>query len=327
LITAAVGIALGLGACADTGGLFGKKAAPVVAADTTAATNAPLVKPTSNSSIPVLVNDVPITNYDIDQRLRLDRLGGTKTATVKSATEELIDETVESIEAQRRGVGAPDAQVDGAFATIASHLKMTPDAFTKALASQGIDAKSLKKRLAAQMIWQQLVQQRTQSKAQITAADISAAVAKQGDPNNLKITEFTLQQIIFVVPPGSSAGLYAQRRDEAQAFRQRFAGCDHSLDQAKQLRGVVVKDLGRHESTEMNDPTGQAVQKTPVGHAAPPTQMAEGIELIAVCATREIDSTSGAVSAAQNNLYLQQSADLGKDYLKELRDHAIIEYR
>jgi peptidyl-prolyl cis-trans isomerase SurA len=143
----------------------------------------------------------------------------------------------------------------------------------------------------------------------------------------MTITEYMLQQIVFVVPEGSSPNLSAQRRREAEAFRQRYQGCEGALEQAKQLRGVVVKDLGRRDSSQLSGPEGEQIKKTAVGKTAPPTQTEQGIELIAVCATRDIQSTAAARAEVENDLYLKQADNLGADYLKELRDRAIIEYR
>jgi peptidyl-prolyl cis-trans isomerase SurA len=281
----------------------------------------------ANSSIPVLVNDQPITAYDINQRYRLLRLGGGKTDQ-KGATEDLINETLEMLEAQRRGVTIADARVDGAFASIAQNVKMSPKQLSAALAAQGIQDTSLKKRLRAQMSWQVLVQQRTQQKATVSNEDLATAITAQGgNADASKITQMTLQQIIFVVPKGSAPGVYSQRKSEAEAFRQRFAGCDKSLEQAKTLRGVVVKDIGRRDSTDLVGPQGEAIAKTPAGKTAPPSQTDAGIEVVAVCSTRDIQSTAAVRSEVEDQLLLKQSADLGKDYLKELRDRAIIEYR
>jgi peptidyl-prolyl cis-trans isomerase SurA len=316
-----VAAALGLSAC-----MGGSSSKPVPVALTDDATAKPLVKPVGNSSIPVLVNDVPITAYDINQRLRLMRLGGGK-ASDTAAREELIDETLEMLEAARQGVSVPPAQVDAAFASIGSRLKMSPAQLTKGLASQGIQASALRKRLEAQMAWQTLVARPTQQKASVKTEEVNAILSEKGDPTALTITEYTLQQIIFVVPSGSGAGVYAQRRSEAAAFRQRFPGCDQSLAKAKLLRGVVVKDIGRRDSTQLQGPDGDAIQKTAVGSTTPPQQTGQGIELVAVCASHSIQSASGARADAENTLYLKQAEGLGKDYLKELRDRAIIEYR
>jgi peptidyl-prolyl cis-trans isomerase SurA len=77
----------------------------------------------------------------------------------------------------------------------------------------------------------------------------------------------------------------------------------------------------------LSGPEGEAIKKTAVGKTAPPNQTDEGIELIAVCATRDIQSTAMARAEVENELYLEQASNLGADYLKELRDRAIIEYR
>lgn len=280
----------------------------------------------SNSSIPVLVNDVPITAYDIAQRIRLNQLGGGK-ASRKAVIDELIDETLEGLEAQRHNVSIPDEQVEAAYAQVARQVKLTTAGLTKALASRGIQADSLKKRLRAQITWQQLVQARAATESTVKNEDVAAQIIEKGDPTKITLTQYTLQQIVFVVPAGSSAGAYTQRRREAEAFRQRFPGCDQSLDKAKKLKGVVVKNIGRRDSSELSGPQGDLIKKTPAGKTAPPDQIDGGIELIAVCARKDIQTTAGARAEVENSLFLKQASDLGKDYLKELRDNAIIEYR
>ncbi len=280
----------------------------------------------SSSSIPVVVNDVPITSYDITQRIRLNTLAGGKRDR-KSVIEELIDETLEGIEAARHHVVISDAQVEAAYAQVARQVKLTPATLNKALSGQGIAPDTLKKRLRAQMIWQQLVQGRASAQSTVNNKDINAEILGQGDPAKMTLTEYTLQQIVFVVPSGASAAAYTQRRREAEAFRIRFAGCDKSLEQAKVLRGVVVKDIGRRDSSELSGPQGDLIKKTPAGKTAPPDQIDGGIELIAVCSTRDVQSSAAARAEVANSLFLKQAADLGKDYLKELRDKAIIEYR
>jgi peptidyl-prolyl cis-trans isomerase SurA len=308
-----------------------QNSAPVVAlapenAVTVERTGKPESRAPSNKSIPIVVNGEPITSYDINQRLRLMQLGGGGGSS-RQAADELIDEMLQTLEGQRRGVSASGGQVDAAFGSIATNVKMTPAQLTAALRGEGIEADTLKKRLRAQLVWQQLVQQRTQVKGSVRADDVMAALREKGDPSSLTATEFTLQQIIFIVPQGSSTNLYAQRRSEAQAFRQRFKGCDQALEQAKALRGVVVKDVGRRDSSELRGPDGEAIQNTKPGATAPPIQTDAGIELIAVCSAREIQSTAVARAEVENELYLKQAADLGQDYLQELRDRAIIEYR
>jgi peptidyl-prolyl cis-trans isomerase SurA len=204
---------------------------------------------------------------------------------------------------------------------------MTPTQLTQALGGEGIDAATLKRRLEAQITWQQLVAARAQATGQVKASDVTEALLAKGDPTALTLKEYVLQQIVFVVPSGSSAGQYDQRRREAEAFRQRFQGCDKSLDQAKTLRGVVVKDIGRRDASQLGGSDGEAIRNTAAGKTTRPSQTPQGIEMIAVCSVREVQSAAAARVEVENQLFLKQSADLGKDYLKELRDHATIVYR
>lgn len=289
-------------------------------------TGKPESRAPSNKSIPIVVNGVPITSYDINQRVRLMRLGG-GSASTKTAADELIDETLQDLEGQRRGISVSEGTINSAFGQIASNLKLSPAQLTQALRGEGIEPETLKRRLRGQMVWQQLVQQRTQQRGAVRQDDVLAALREKGDPQSITTKEFILQQIVFVVPAGSSANLYSQRRSEANAFRQRYRGCGEALEQAKALRGVVVKDIGRRDSSQLQGADGEAIAKTAVGKTAPPMQTDQGIELIAVCSVKEIQSTAIARAEVENSLYLRQAEGLGKDYLQELRDRAIIEYR
>jgi peptidyl-prolyl cis-trans isomerase SurA len=317
---------MAVAACSASNGARESAPAVALAPETAPAAAAATSQAISNKPIPILVNDVPITQFDISQRAKLMRLGGSKSSS-QAAAQELIDETLQSLEAQRRDINVSGAQVDAAFEGVAARLKMSPAQLTAALRSEGIEAESLKKRLRAQIIWTRLVQFRTQTKAAVKATDITTALLEKGDPTSMTVTEYILQQIVFVVPAGSATNLYAQRRSEAEAFRQRFRGCESSLEQAKQLRGVVVKDIGRRSSAELGGPDGDEILKTTAGKTTRPLQTDQGVQLIAVCATKDIQSTSAARSEVENQLYLAQAEGLGADYLKELRARAIIEYR
>ncbi|MBN8996062.1 MAG: SurA N-terminal domain-containing protein [Rhizobiales bacterium] len=280
----------------------------------------------ADNTIRVTVNDEPITSYDISQRLMLMKIAGEKGGE-KAAIQQLIDETLELSDARARGIKVPDSRVDAAFASIAGRMKMNAAGLTKALASAGLQAESLKRRIRAQMAWGQLVDARSRFEVSVKSSDIAKALQAQGDPGKITNTEFTLQQIIFVVPKGSSAGYIAQRKREAENFRSRYTGCDGAVNQAKGLRDVAVKSLGRRTTDQLVGPDGKEVQQTPVGKTTRPAAGDQGVTLIAVCSTRKIDSNAAAVNQAEDKLSLEQSKNVGDEYLKKLRDKAVIKYR
>ena len=154
-----------------------------------------------------------------------------------------------------------------------------------------------------------------------------AAIAAKGGADKQRTVELTLKPIIFVVPKGSSAAYKAQRRREAEAFRGRFGGCDKAVEQAKLLKEVVVRKLGRRTSNELSGDDGKDVQNTPSGKATRPRETDAGVELIAVCSTRELESNAAARSEVEMKLTLEHSKSVADDYLKELREKAVIEYR
>jgi peptidyl-prolyl cis-trans isomerase SurA len=326
-VLAAVILTGALGACSSLDALNPFKPKTTLTIENpTGPTKVEVGKIPGNDSIPVVVNDRPVTRYDISQRMKLMQISGAQ-GTEKAATEDLIDEILMLDEAQRVGLNVPNEQVEAAYASIGQNLKLTPAGLSQALSGEGIEPNTLKRRLQAQIIWQQLVAAKARTTGQIKEADITSALLAKGDPSSLKTKEYTLQQIVFVVPTGSQAATYDQRRREAEAFRQRFQGCSKSLDQAKQLNGVVVKDIGRRDSTELTGSAGEEIKNTRAGSTARPSQTPQGIELIAVCDVKDIQSTAAARLDIQNQLFQKQSEGIAANYLKELRSRATIVYR
>jgi peptidyl-prolyl cis-trans isomerase SurA len=277
----------------------------------------------AQTTIKIIVNGLPITSYDINQRVRLLRISG-GTASTQAATRELIDEGVQISEARRRGISVSEAQVDNAYASIARGINMSVAQLTSALSGEGIAASSLKSRIRAQLAWSLLVQQRLASEG-VRNDDIVAALFADGN-QALTTTEYVLQQIIFVVPNGSSSNFSQQRRREAENYRLRYSGCSTAIQQASALRDVVVRDIGRRMASELTGTQGDAVQGTDVGDATRPFQTENGFELIGVCEKRDIQSTADARAAVENRLTLAKGEEVGQEYLTELRAAAIIQY-
>lgn len=290
-----------------------------------------LALPTGSASaqtvIKVVANGIAITSYDIAQRTRLKQIANEKGGS-KAATDELIDEAVQLYEAKQRGVQISDTDVNNAFNGIAKQVKLSPTQFVQALSQQGVNASTLKSRLRAQMAWHALVQARMQRAAAFGTKEVEDQLAKAGKPTeDTTTTEFILKQILFVVPKGSSAGYIAQRRREAEALRIRFTGCEKAVAQTSGLRDVAVRDLGRRNSAEMTGAQGTAIKVTPVGKATAPNTTDQGVELIAVCAKKQIQGQSAARQAVEDKLSQKQGEQVASDYLKELKGKAVIEYR
>lgn len=295
---------------------------------------APASHAVAQSAIKVIVADQAVTSYDISQRARLISLTQRKSsgAATREAQEELVDEVLKLREARRMGINVAKSEVDGAFASIASRVKLTPANLAAALRQAGVNPETLRNRLKAELAWQQLVRMRFRTEVQISESDIVNALQKQQSSEKDKqqqaiSIEYELQQVIFVVPAKSSGAFKTQRKREAESLRKSFTSCEQGVPQARALSEVVVKTVGFRLETELPPNMKDEIGKTEVGRLTAPQDGDRGIQMIAVCKKREIKSDISARTAIEDDLRQKEGDQLSRRYIQELRRAAVIVYK
>jgi peptidyl-prolyl cis-trans isomerase SurA len=283
----------------------------------------------AQSAIKVLVNEEPITTYDIRNRTGFLRLTTRGRANSKQATEDLIDERLKMQEATRRRITVSDKQVDRAFGQIASRAKLTPARLSQALRQSGVNPQTLKNRLRSEIAWGQIVRARFQTTVRITERDVAEALAGKDASEDAEtgISQFDLQPILFVLPASASKGQISQRRREAEAFRTRYAGCDLALDQAKKLKGVVIKPKIRRTAEDLKGAAAESVAETAVGKATRPEKVPQGFQILGICAKRGLTGQTVASEGVRDKLANERGSRMARRFLRQLRSEAIIEYR
>jgi peptidyl-prolyl cis-trans isomerase SurA len=282
----------------------------------------------AQSAIKALVNDQPITTYDVRNRARFLQLTTQGRAGEKQALEELIDERLKEQEARRLNVGISVSAIEEAFAGIASRANLTPAQLEQALQQEGVNPETLKSRIRAELAWAEVVRARFRATVQITDQDVADALAGRPEAQQAPaLQEYDVQPIIFVVPEKASQAYQAQRKREADAFRSRFASCDQSLEQAKGLRDVVVRPTVRREESQLDRATAETLAKTPVGGTTPVEQIEQGFQLLAVCAKRGLEGQTRGSQEARTELLNERGQLTARRYIRDLRSDAVIEYR
>lgn len=288
----------------------------------------------AQSQIKVVVNDQPITSYEIAQRAKLLQVTTKSPNAVQAATQELIDERLKMQEAEKRGITVSDAEVNAAFASIAEHIKMKPDQLAAALAHSGASAQTLKARLRAQIAWGDVVRAKFRRDMDVSDQDVVAAMQQQSKggkgaaPADKATTmQYDLTQIILVVPAKDGPGKIQARMKEGEALRQRFTSCDQGIPFAKQLPAVVVKPVGRRLQSDLPPATVDVLNKTAIGHLTPPEAGPDGVRLVAVCDKKDIASDAAARQDIKQQLIQQEGDIAARRYLRELENDAVIEYR
>src|ERR1700755_1732088 len=115
------------------------------------------VSPLHAQTVAVMVNGEPITDFDIEQRSKLNFLTTHKTPDRKDVINELIDEKVKIKEGKKFGVDPSVADIDQAYGGMSQRMHLTTDQLTATLEKQGIRADTLKARIKADMVWGSLV--------------------------------------------------------------------------------------------------------------------------------------------------------------------------
>jgi peptidyl-prolyl cis-trans isomerase SurA len=284
--------------------------------------------PLHAQSVVVMVNGEPITNYDIEQRSKLNFLTTHKPSDRQQVINELIDEKVKIKEGKKFGVDPSASDIDQSYAAMSSRMRITPEQLTKSLESQGIRPDTLKSRMKAEMVWTSLVRGRYKESLQVGEKDVAAAVQVSGDD---KLTadafEYKMQPIVLIVPRGSAADAVEARRKEAEALRNRVQTCDEANSLFKSMQNAAIREIVTKTSADIPAVLRELLDKTPVGHLTPPEVTKQGVEMVALCARNPTTVDTPKKKEMREKMFLQKYEAKSKAYLQEVRKASMIEYR
>jgi len=273
--------------------------------------------------IVVIVNGELITALDVEQRSKLTQLSTHKAPPRQEVIDELINERLKVREAKKWGLEVSDSEVDAAFASMASRMRLTAEQLTQQLAKSGLNPATLKSRIRADIAWPQIVRGRYQASMQIGEKDIPV-----DKPDETVGYDFTLRPILFLVPAGSPEAFIDGRKREAEALRGRFQGCEEGLAFTRSLKDVAVRDQVVRSSADIPPELRKVLEGVEVGRLTAPEVTKVGIEMFAVCARKQsaADNTPGK-RQAREAILSERFERRSKLYLQEIRRGAMIEYK
>jgi peptidyl-prolyl cis-trans isomerase SurA len=283
--------------------------------------------PLHAQSVAVMVNGEPITNYDIEQRTKLDFISTHKQLSRQEVINILIDEKVKIKEAKKFGVDPTSTDIDQSYAQMSSRMRITPDQLTKSLESQGIRAETLKARLRAEMVWTSLVRGRYKESLQVGEKDVNAAAQEGGDATQAEAFEYKLQPIVLIVPRGSAPAIIESRKKEPDALRERVQTCDEANTYFKTMQNAAIREPVTKTSADIPGPLREVLDKTPIGHLTAPEITKQGVEMVALCGRKPTTIDSPKKKEIREKMFVQKYEAKSKAYLDEVRKAAMIEYR
>ena len=281
-------------------------------------------------TIAVMVNGEPITNLDIDQRIRLTVLSTQKTPSRQAVMQELIDEKLKIREAKRFSIDPSASEIDGSFAAMGARMGTSAEGLTAQLASRGIRPETLKNRIRADTVWSTLVRGRYQQSLMVGEQSVQSAIQlndvnKPGSEG--ESFEYHLRPLVLIVTRGAGGGTVEARRREAESLRSRIQSCDEAVRIFRSMRNAAVRPLVTRTSADIPPSLRGVLDKTPVGRLTPPEVTRNGVEMVALCERKVTSADTPEKREIRDKLFAQKFENLSKSYIERLRRQAMIEYR
>ncbi len=287
--------------------------------------------PKNSQRVLVVVNDQPITGYDISQRIRLNQILGRRTNTRKQVLQELIDDVIQISEADKNKLDIDDRRIDNAIANMASTTGSNAARLKAQLKKRGVSEASLKRQVKASLALRWLMQKQGAKIGEVTDTEVDRRLKKiNSDSARQGVTVYLIRQVNLPVEQTSSAmgpQLLQARAIEAQQIARRYKGCSSLRGVSTGIYNVQVTNTiqadGRRLPAEMRKTLRQAGTKKLIG----PMRTAQGIQMIAFCGTNRIEPPKASRAQVKNMVESEKFGQAAGNVLKGLRRNAFIEYK
>jgi peptidyl-prolyl cis-trans isomerase SurA len=285
--------------------------------------------PSHAQTVAVMVNGDPITNFDIEQRSKLNFLSTHKAQVRQQVIDELIDEKLKIKEGKKYSIDPSSSDIDGLYSGMSSRMRMTPDQLTKSLATSGIRPETLKQRMKAEQVWSSLIRGRFKESLQIGEKDVAAAVKSNETPDkpDTESFEYKMQPIVLIVERGSPPAATEARRKEAEALRNRVQTCEEANSLFKSMQNSAIREAVTKTSTDLPAQLREMLDKTPIGHLTEPEVTKQGVEMVALCDRKPTAVDTPKKKEIRDKMFADKYDAKSKAYLQEVRKAAMIEYR
>ncbi len=264
----------------------------------------------------VTVNGEPISDVQIDQRLRLFRMEGNNTGR-NGAMQQLIDEAIQVQEAKRLGINVSNAQIDEALLQIARNLNVSRDRLQQMLQQGGVSGTTLQDRLRAAIAWNGVTETAVAPQVQISELELDQQAAQKiADFQNF---DYILKEVVFVGGGGRSG--------QANRYRSSFAGCDTAVELSLAYTDVAVVDVGRRHATQMPDALAKELAGLNVGGITKPRAVETGLSMLAVCEKVQAQDLTFVKGGLRDDVGGDAMARETDAYMARLRSEAKIIYQ
>ncbi len=282
----------------------------------------------AEQSIVVLVNDDPITVYDIEQRQRFLAVTTQEqpsAALKKKATDMLIEERLQVQQARKLGITSSEDDVNKVLAGMAKNNNMSPEQLGSALGQMGVNIKTLRDRIKAQVVWQDVVRRKFRRDVSIAESDVDKALGGAESPK--EETTLQLRQVKYEIPTDADQASIAKQLAAVESVRAKVQSCSNLSSLTKDMKGFKIKTLQDQVPGSLGQPMRTLVMNAKIGQMTPPTLSGSAIEAYAVCGKHAIKGDPQKRQMTEMKLLEEELGIRAEGLLRDMRQDAFIEYR
>ena len=299
-----------------------------------------------SQGIVAVVNDQPITERDITQRITLLKLmddlpqGGMSR---RQALQSLIDDQVKMFEANRLMLVPNDGDVSDRIEKIAKGMKLSEAELLSKLKKEGISEKSFRSYVQAGLAFSRIIAAKYREDVKASPGEVDAKMREikttvdgqmskiMKDPRMKPVTVYSLMEISL--PLDSEDPMLLQSRAiEAQQVLRQFKGCGNTKAAAQGVFNVKFGKPFEADAAKLPKPMKAAIDQAGEGRAIGPMRNKTGIQLIAFCGSRRItppkpDFTMPSREQVERMVINEKYDKLEESYLNNVREKIYVEYR
>jgi peptidyl-prolyl cis-trans isomerase SurA len=212
-----------------------------------------------------VVNDIVISTYDLDQRVKLMMVtsGAQGQDTAKrlrpQVLRQLVDELLQLQEAQKGKIQITSEDLDKSLKRIAQQNNISVDQIYKTLDDAKISRSTLQTQIKADLAWQKLIQQRLAPRVTVSDEEVDAAYAQAQESS--KQPQYLVSEIFLAVDVPSAEEQVKQ--NVANILTQLKAGANFSALARQFSQSATASsggDMGWMTLADLPEPVAQKVK-------------------------------------------------------------------
>lgn len=254
-------------------------------------------------AVAAVVNDIVISNYDVDQRLQLLAITRGLNLTPESRRQyrpqvlnQLIDEIIQLQEAKEREIDIAEEDVEKAMQRIAQSRNTDLAGLNALLKEQGVDILTLRTQVRAEIGWQRLIGRRLSSRVDISADEVDETMARIEQA--AQRPQFEVLEIVLYFETDTQraeATQFAQRLSNEIRLGAPFRGVAQQFSQAP--TAAQGGSIGWVQEGELAAPLDAALKRLRPGQVSEPIVTDNAVLLLGLVDRREPAGT-GSTEAA-----------------------------